>query len=99
MGLLSVLYFDKSMADSKYKIDALVWAEIAAAYDPIQKGTTTRHLLRAYMSEDELKKVETILKRGRRNLISLTSGSFPLIQWWETILKTIQKNQKFPRTP
>lgn len=73
MGLLSILYFEKSANKSKFKIDALVWAEIAAVYDSIQKGTTTRYLIKAYLTEDELKEVEQILieKKSEFKKISL----------------------------
>ena len=67
MGLLSVLYFGKSIKDTNYRVDALVWAEIAAAYDPIQKGTSTRYLVRAYMNQEELKRAEQVLKDMKKN--------------------------------
>lgn len=63
MGLLSTIYFSKSKNDSKYKVYASVWAEIAASYDIIQKGLTTRFVIRRYLSKKELKSVIEILNK------------------------------------
>lgn len=76
MELLSVLYFEKSVSDPKYKVDALVWAEIAAAYDPIQKGTTTRYLIKAYMSSEELEKAEQLLKEKKKTFNKINLEEF-----------------------
>ena len=74
MGLLSGLYIQKSINNRKFMVDALVWAEIAAAYDPIQRGTTARNLLKTYMSLEELKITEQILKKKKKKFekINLT---------------------------
>ena len=76
MGLLSLIYFEKGMINSKYKVDALVWAQIAAAYDPVQKGTSTRYLIKAYMTETELKKVENILKEKKNEFDKIDIQEF-----------------------
>lgn len=57
MGLLSTIYFSKAKDDPKYKIYASVWAEIAPFYDIIQRGLTTRFVIRRYLNEQELKSV------------------------------------------
>ncbi|EDP96363.1 sel1 repeat family protein [Kordia algicida OT-1] len=77
MGLLAVLYFEKGMKkDSKYKIDALVWAEIAAAYDLMQKRMTTRHLIKSYLSDEELKKVVQVLKEKKKDFDKIDVQAF-----------------------
>lgn len=63
MGLLSTIYFSRGKSDSKFKIYASVWAETAAFYDIIQKGMTTRFVIRRYLSKDELKSVIDILNK------------------------------------
>jgi hypothetical protein len=76
MGLLSVIYFEKSASNPKYKVDALVWAEIAASYDPIQKGTTTRYLIRAYMSSEELQLAKQILEEKKQTFDKINLEEF-----------------------
>ena len=76
MGMLSVLYFGKSIKDEKYKIDALVWAEIAAAYDPIQRGTSTRYVIKKYMSSDELGETEKILREKKKKFDRINIQEF-----------------------
>ena len=76
MGLLSVVYFEKSSTNPKYKVDALVWAEIAAAYDPIQKGTTTRYLIKAYMSSEELQSAKQILEEKKQTFDKINLEEF-----------------------
>ena len=66
MGLLATLYFKKSYSDKKYNVKALVWAELAAEYDVIQKGLTTRYLIRSYMTEQEIEEAEKILKKRKK---------------------------------
>jgi len=66
MGLLATLYFKKSYSDKKYKIKALVWAELAAEYDVLQKGLTTRYLIRSYMNEKEIVEAEKIIKERKK---------------------------------
>ena len=62
MGLYATFLFGKSYGNESNKINGLVWAELAAKYDPIQKGTTTRHLFRSYMTPEEIEKAEQIIK-------------------------------------
>ncbi|MCF2874780.1 MULTISPECIES: hypothetical protein [unclassified Tenacibaculum] len=76
MGLLSVIYFQKSITTPKYKVNALVWAEIAAAYDPIQKGTTTRHLIKAYMSSEELQLAKQLLEKKKQTFNKINLEEF-----------------------
>lgn len=81
MGLLSMLYLNKSTENIAYQTEALVWAEIAAAYDIIQARTSARFLLKNYMSEEELALAEKILieKKKKFDKIDLTQfkESFP----------------------
>ncbi|OQP40716.1 hypothetical protein A4H97_13925 [Niastella yeongjuensis] len=62
MEILSIYYFQKGGENEKLKIQALVWAEIAGAYDPAFNATTTRFLIRQYLNESELNEAEKILK-------------------------------------
>jgi TPR repeat protein len=63
MGLLAAFYFGKGL---EYKIQALVWAEIAAEFDIIQKGLTTRRLIRMYMSEEEITEAEKMISEKKK---------------------------------
>lgn len=76
MGLLSIVYFEKSSTDPKYKVDGLVWAEIAAIYDPIQKGTTTRYLIKAYMSAEELELAKKLLEEKKQTFDKINIEEF-----------------------
>jgi len=76
MGLLAALYFSKSIQNPKYKIDALVWSEMAASYDPLQKATTTRILIRKYMSTEELNQVADILKEKKKKFTKIDLEGF-----------------------
>lgn len=76
MGLLSTIYFKKSATEPKYKVDALVWAEIAAWYDPIQKATTTRYLIKAYMSSTELKLAKDMLEEKKQSFDKIDLEEF-----------------------
>ncbi len=67
MGLLSAMYFSRSKSDPQYKIYASVWAEIAPFYDVVQKGLTTRFVIRQYLSESELKAVIKILTAMKKD--------------------------------
>jgi len=62
MGFLSIFYFQKGMVNEEFKVQALVWAEIAGFYDPVFNGTTTRYLIRSYLNQKQLNQVEAILK-------------------------------------
>jgi hypothetical protein len=76
MGLLSVYYFQKGMENKKLKVQALVWAEIAGAYDPVFNATTTRYLIRQYLNESELKEVETVLKDKKTKFDKISIDAF-----------------------
>jgi len=73
MGMLSIYYFQKGIENEKLKIQSLVWAEIAGAYDPAFNATTTRFLIRSYLNKEELNEVEAILKdkKDKYNKISM----------------------------
>lgn len=61
MGILATIYFGMSMEDSSKILDALYWAEIASAYDFIQRTTSARFLFRSYMTEEQINKVREML--------------------------------------
>lgn len=73
MRLLSIYYFQKGIENEKFKIQGLVWAEIAGAYDPAFNATTTRFLIRQYLNETELNDVKKILedKKSKFDKISI----------------------------
>lgn len=73
MRLLSIYYFQKGMENEKFKIQALVWADIAGAYDPAFNATTIRYLIRQYLNEAQLKETEKILheKKAKFDKISI----------------------------
>ncbi len=66
MGMLSVYYFQKGLENERFKIQALVWAEIAGAYDTAFNAATTRFLIRSYLDEKEINEVEEALKDKKR---------------------------------
>ncbi|WP_330858772.1 hypothetical protein [Mucilaginibacter sp.] len=76
MGLLSVYYFQKGIENEKFKIQALVWAEIAGAYDPVFNTTTTRILIRRYLNEKELSEAENILKDKKSKYDKINLDAF-----------------------
>lgn len=76
MGLLSIYYFQKGIENEKLKIQALVWAEIAGAYDPAFNATTTRFLIRNYLNEEELTEVEKILKDKKNKYDKISLEAF-----------------------
>ena len=89
MGLLSALLFGKSMENPKYKVDALVWAETAAAYDIIQKGTSTRFVIKQYLSEEELELAEKLLIEKKK-----TFDKIDLLKFKKGIPKKETSNPK-----
>jgi hypothetical protein len=76
MGLLSVFYFRKGSGDKKFKIQSLVWAEIAGAYDPAFNATTSRFLIRNYLNQDELNEVGAILKNKKEKFDKISLEAF-----------------------
>lgn len=68
MGLLAVKYFAKGSIDTSSIIKALVWAELAAYYDPIQSMSSSRKLIREYMDKKEIEKAEEIIKKKKKIL-------------------------------
>jgi|SRR5690625_132947 len=76
MGMLSIYYFQKGIENEKFKVQALVWAEIAGAYDPIFNATTTRYLIRQYLNESQLNEVEKILKEKIKKFDKISIDNF-----------------------
>lgn len=76
MSMLSVYYFQKGAKNENFKIQSLVWAEIAGAYDPAFNATTTRFLIRQYLSKAELNEVETILKNKKAKFDKISLEAF-----------------------
>lgn len=76
MGILSVFYFGKGAENEKYRVQALVWAEIAGSYNPAFNVATTRLLIRTYLNETELNEVEKILKEKKSTYEKINFDSF-----------------------
>lgn len=76
MGLLAIHFFQKGMENEKLKIQSLVWAEIAGAYDPAFNATTTRFLIRNYLNEEELNEVEKNLKEKKSKYTKISLEVF-----------------------
>lgn len=77
MSLLSYYYFQKGVENEKLKVQALVWAEIAAAYEPaLNATTTTRHLIRQYIDESALGEAEKILTEKKATFDKINLESF-----------------------
>ena len=76
MGLLSIYYFQKGIENEKFKIQALVWEEIAGEYDPAFNATTTRYLIRQYLNEAQLKEAEAILKEKKTKFDKISIEDF-----------------------
>lgn len=68
MGLLAVKYFAKASTDTNSIINALVWAELAAYYDPIQSLNSSRYLIREYLSPESIEKAEAIIRKKKKIL-------------------------------
>jgi hypothetical protein len=66
MGVLATILIMKSMNDPSIRPQALMWAELAAMYDPIQVGTTTRHMIRQYLEAFEIDKAEELIKEKQK---------------------------------
>lgn len=66
MGILATILIMKSMDDPSIRPQALMWAELAAMYDPIQVGTTTRHMIRQYLEAFEISKAEKMIEAKRK---------------------------------
>jgi len=58
MGTLAVYYFNNSNNDREMTIKALVWAELAALYDPVQSLASAKDMVRKYMNEEDTKIAE-----------------------------------------
>lgn len=67
MGILATLYFKKSYSENSYKIKALVWSELAAEYDPIQRGLSTRYVIRQYMNKEEIEEADAIIEKRKND--------------------------------
>jgi TPR repeat protein len=76
MGLLASLYFGRGRSDSLSRIKASAWAELAAEYDDIQKGLTTRHVIRRYLSEKEIKESEEIIEKKKEKFNKMENCAY-----------------------
>lgn len=68
MGLLAVYYFNNANSDKEMTIKALVWAELAAQYDPIQSLSEARQMVRKYMEQEDIDKAELIVAQKKEVL-------------------------------
>lgn len=68
MGLLASNYFKSGLSNPQSLIKALVWAELAANYDPAQKLVNARAEIRKYMSKKAIVEAEKIYKQKKRIL-------------------------------
>ncbi|MFA7327804.1 MAG: hypothetical protein WC121_14140 [Candidatus Kapaibacterium sp.] len=68
MGRLSVIYFGKQSYDKYWTIQALVWAELAAYYDPIQSVNSRRQIIRESLDVEEIKRAEAIIAEKKKIL-------------------------------
>ncbi len=96
MGFLSIFYFQKGLENEKFKVQSLVWAEIAGSYDPIFNETTTRFLIRNYLNENELKQVEEILLNKKSKFEKINIEAFHSIN---KQLKNDNENSEKARIP
>jgi len=74
MGMLSLYYLQKGSENEQLKIQALVWAEIAAAYKPA--FSSTKALIKHSLNQQELKEAEKILKEKKSRYDKIDLGSF-----------------------
>src|SRR5688500_7441686 len=58
MGILATILILRSFDNPGIRPTALMWAELAAMYDPIQQATTTRSMIRKYLEAFEISKAE-----------------------------------------
>jgi TPR repeat protein len=65
MGPLATSYF--ALNTSEARVKAYLWAELGAEYDPIQRGTTARVLIKMYLKPDELKQAESLIAEYKKN--------------------------------
>ena len=96
MGLLSTYYFQKGIENKKYRIQSLVWAEIAGAYDPIFNGTTARFLIRSYLTDNELNEVEKTLEDKKSKFEKINLEAFYALN---KQVKSINKNSEKTKIP
>ena len=96
MGFLSIFYFQKGLENEKFKVQSLVWAEIAGSYDPVFNETTTRFLIRNYLNENELKQVEEILLNKKSKFENISIEAFHSIN---KQLKNDNENSEKARIP
>ena len=71
MGTLAVYYFNNSNNDREMTIKALVWAELAALYDPMQSLNSAKDMVRKYMKEEDIKTAEKIIAEKKAILDEL----------------------------
>jgi TPR repeat protein len=63
MGPLAVNYFSTGSGNSEHLIRAYLWAMLAAEYEPAQLVTSARHVIRGYMSPEQLKAAEDRIRQ------------------------------------
>lgn len=68
MGMLAVYYFNNANNDKEMTIKALVWAELAALYDPIQSLSEARDMVRKYMEQEDIENAELIVAQKKEVL-------------------------------
>jgi uncharacterized protein len=62
MGLLAALL---AQGSKENVVEAYTWAALAAESDPVQAGTTTRFVLREYLSPEQIKEAEQLMIQWR----------------------------------
>jgi len=65
MGMLSTLLFARQR-NEKDLIDAYVWSHLAADYDPIQAGTSTRIVIEKYCNDAQTKAAKKLISEWKR---------------------------------
>jgi len=65
MGPLASSYFGSTVIDANIK--AYLWAVLAAEYDPKQKYTTTRVLIKMYLKPGELEHADKLIAEYEKN--------------------------------
>ena len=64
MGPLGVLYLGSEDKDAHVK--AYLWAMLAAEYEPIQKLTTARYVIKGYLSKAEIEQADRLISDYKR---------------------------------
>lgn len=67
MGPLAAALFGAARENREKLIKAYVWGMLAAEYLEVQKYTTTRYVIKAYLNEDELQKADKLIDTYKTN--------------------------------